>query len=315
MNKYIKMLIIVGGLTTDTASAQHMQEYYLANFEPSNMTIATSLGWLSGSSKEYVYDTDTGRKMSELDWKIDHAPIIKGDISWDPFYWLTFNMRGWITLSSSGSGMDDYDWLDEHQSHWTDWSHSPRTRLNYANEFDINVRNWLIKNPDYKVGTVVGFQQTHFSWTALGGHYQYDNGSDIGDFPRDARSIGYQQIFSMPYIGLTSCYQYGNFEFNALLKFSPWVEAKDNDEHYMRNLTFYEKTNGSHYYSASIYLGYDITRNTKFITEFTWNRYSQGKGGTHIIDRTNSYSDYEGGNAAGIENKNYSMTAGLQYRF
>jgi plasminogen activator len=102
---------------------------------------------------------------------------------------------------------------------------------------------------------------------------------------------------------------------NALLKFSPWVEAKDNDEHYMRDLTFREKAGGSNYYSALVDVGYYVTSNAKVFTEFTWSKYSQDKGGTEIIDRVSGESGHLGDDAAGIENKNYSLTAGLQYRF
>lgn len=231
-----------------------------------------------------MYDTDTGRKLSELNWKINNTAIIKGDISWDPLFWLTLNARGWSTLASSEAGLDDYDWLDASQSHWTHWSNSPNTCLNHANEFDINAKAWLVKHPDYKVGVVIGYQHTRFSWTAFGGHYQYDNGNNVDDFPRGGRGIGYQQKFSMPYAGLAGGYRYRYLEFNALLKFSPWVEARDNDEHYMRDLTFHEKTSGSDYYSTSVDVGYYFTPNAKVFTEFTWIRYSQGVQSGDIVN-------------------------------
>ncbi|MBF0693370.1 omptin family outer membrane protease [Providencia alcalifaciens] len=314
MNKYIIALSILGLSVTNATQAQNEKEPYAVNFAADSITVNTSLGWLGGESKEYVYDPDSGKKLSELNWKINNAPIIKGDISWDPLFWLTLNARGWITLSSSGSEMDDYDWMDDSQSHWSDWSNSPDTHLNHANEFDINAKTWLVKRPDYKVGAVVGYQQTRFSWTAFGGHFVYDNGNNIGDFPPGIRGIGYKQKFSVPYIGLTGGYRYRDIEFNALLKFSPWVEARDNDEHYMNNRTFREKTSGSNYYSTSVDVGYYITPNAKVFTEFTWNKYSQGKGGMQVIDPVIG-SRYVGGDAAGIENKNYSLTAGLQYHF
>ena len=314
MMKYI-IAFFLNLIAIDTALAEHEKNSSVAGFGVDSITVNTSMGWLGGESREYVYDTDTGRKISELNWKINNTAIIKGDLTWDPLYWLTLNVRGWTTLASSGAEMDDYDWDNASQSHWTHWSNSPDTRLNHANEFDVNARIWLIRRPDYKMGALVGYQQTRFSWTAFGGHYQYDNGRDVGDFPAGERGIGYQQKFSMPYIGLASGWRYRNVEFNALLKYSPWVEAKDNDEHYMRDLTFREKTSNSSYYSASVDAGYYVTPDAKVFTEFTWSRYSQGKGGTHIIDRVSGESEYEAGNAAGLENKNYSLTAGLQYSF
>ena len=36
----------------------------------------------------------------------------------------------------------------------------------------------------------------------------------------------------MPYIGLTGSYRYEDFELGGTFKYSGWVEASDNDEHY-----------------------------------------------------------------------------------
>lgn len=54
--------------------------------------------------------------------------------------------------------------------------------LNYANEFDLNLKGWLLQGENYKAGAVLGYQQTRFSWTASGG-LNYDNGESIGGFP------------------------------------------------------------------------------------------------------------------------------------
>ncbi|EIY5162703.1 omptin family outer membrane protease [Klebsiella variicola] len=311
MNKYMTILGMLGCISTNIALAQNGEDLYDIN----SISVNTSIGFLGANSKEYVYDVDSGRKISELNWKARNATIIKGDISWDPLLWLTLNARGWTTFSSSKAKMDDFDWQDANQAHWTDWSHSPNTNLNYANELDLNAKTWLIKEHIHKVGAVIGYQQTRFSWTAFGGHYQYNNGNDVGDFPNRSRGIGYQQKFSMPYFGLAGSYRYKELELNSIFKFSPWVMAKDNDEHYMRNLTFREKTGESKFYSASVDVGYYITPKTKLFTELSWSRFTIGKGGSQIIDHANKKTLYEGGESAGIANQNYSVTAGLQYRF
>ena len=43
-----------------------------------------------------------------------------------------------------------------------------------------------------------------------------------------------KQHFKMPYIGLTGNYLYDSFEFGGSFKYSGWVKASDNDEHYNR---------------------------------------------------------------------------------
>ncbi|NMP27521.1 omptin family outer membrane protease [Rahnella sp. SAP-1] len=310
MRKYQLIAGLCAVLSVNVAMAKNN-----ISLSADNITMNTSLGWLGGESKEYVYDPEDGRKISQLDWKIKNTAIIKGDISWNALDWLTLNARGWTTLASGSAGMDDYDWSNPGQSHWTDWSTHPRTRLNYANEFDVNIKGWVLAHPYYRLGGVLGYQQTRFSWTAHGGDYQYDNGNIVGSFPDNLSVIGYQQTFSAPYIGLVGMYRYRNFEFNALLKFSAWVQAKDNDEHYRRSLTFRENTYRSRYYSVTLDAGYYVTPNAKVFTELSLSQYTQGKGGIHMINQQSGESQYLGGDAAGIANKNYSITAGLQYRF
>lgn len=285
------------------------------DFSPDSLAVSASAGMLSGKSHEMVYDEATGRKISQLDWKIKNVAILKGDITWDAYSFLTLNARGWTSLASGSGHMDDYDWMNEKQSSWTDHSSHPATNVNYANEYDLNVKGWILQGDNYKAGVTAGYQETRFSWTATGGTYNYDNGAYQGNFPAGERGIGYSQRFSMPYIGLAGQYRFNDFEFNALFKFSDWVRAHDNDEHYMRDLTFREKTTDSRYYGASVDAGYYVTPHAKVFAEFTYSSYEEGKGGTQIIDTNTGQSGSIGGDAAGISNHNYTITAGLQYRF
>lgn len=285
------------------------------DFSPESLAVSASAGMLSGKSHEMVYDEATGRKISQLDWKIKNVAILKGDITWDAYSFLTLNARGWTSLASGSGHMDDYDWMNAKQSSWTDHSSHPATNVNYANEYDLNVKGWIFQGDNYKAGVTAGYQETRFSWTATGGTYNYDNGAYQGNFPAGERGIGYSQRFSMPYIGLAGQYRFNDFEFNALFKFSDWVHAHDNDEHYMRDLTFREKTTDSRYYGASVDAGYYVTPHAKVFAEFTYSSYEEGKGGTQIIDTNTGDSGSIGGDAAGISNHNYTITAGLQYRF
>jgi outer membrane protease len=86
-------LDVFGLRATNVALAKKVRDPYAINFDAGSITVSTSLGWLCGESKEYMYNADTGKK-SELNLKINNTAIVKGDISWDPFFWLTLNGRG-----------------------------------------------------------------------------------------------------------------------------------------------------------------------------------------------------------------------------
>lgn len=288
----------------------------MVNFSPESFSAALSTGILGGESHERVYDTSTGRKVSQLDWDLKNSPIVKGELSWDAMSHLTLNARGWTTLDSSGADMDNYDWADPAQKSPTHWSTHPATRLRHANEYDLNAKGWLLNEENYRFGAMFGYQQTRFSWSSSGGTYSYNNGEITGESPRNERGISYKQRFSVPYAGLVGMYRYQNVEVNGQLRYSPWVRARDNDEHYERQFTFRDKANNADYYAAMVDVGYYLTPSVKLFAEFSWTRYDEGKGGTEIRDNLMDVPPmYVPGDAAGIENENYVVTIGAQYRF
>ncbi|ECW0470419.1 TPA: omptin family outer membrane protease [Salmonella enterica subsp. enterica serovar Mississippi] len=289
-------------------------------FTPEKVSTDISLGSLSGKTKERVYlPEEGGRKVSQLDWKYSNAAILKGSINWELIRWVSVGAAGWTTLDIRGGNMIDRDWMaPSNPGTWTDESRHPNTRLNYANEFDLNIKGWLLNEPDYRLGLMAGYQESRYSFNATGGTYIYseDGGfrNETGSFPDGERGIGYKQRFKMPYIGLTGSYRYDNFEFGGAFKYSGWVRTSDNDEHYARETTFHSKVNNQNYYSVAVNAGYYLTPNAKVYVEGTWNRVTNKKGDTSIYDRSDNTSDYYK-NGAGIENYNLITTAGLKYTF
>ncbi|PWC10748.1 omptin family outer membrane protease [Brenneria corticis] len=277
------------------------------------------LGTLSGKTKERVYDADEGgRKVSQLNWKYNNAAIVKGSLDWDLIPWLSVGASGWTTIASRGGYMEDTDWQDENQKEWTDQSRHPNTRLNYANQFDINVKGWLLNEPAYRLGVMAGYQESRYSFKSTGGTYNYtdeDTGlPDIGAFPADIKGIGYKQRFKMPYIGLAGSYRYESFEFGGAFKYSGWVRTSDNDEHYLRNTTFKAKVKNQNYFSLAGSAGYYVTPNAKVYVEEIWSRTTNKKGSLSANDRDQGTTD-SAANSSGIENYNFMTTVGLKYAF
>ena len=289
-------------------------------FTPEKVSTYISLGSLSGKTKERVYlPEERGRKASQLDWKYSNAAILKGAINWELMPWVSVGAGGWTTLDSRGGNMIDQDWMDSsNPGTWTDESRHPNTRLNYANEFDLNFKGWLLNEPDYRLGLMAGYQESRYSFNATGGTYIYseDGGfrNETGSFPDGEIGIGYKQRFKMPYIGLTGSYRYDNFEFGGAFKYSGWVRSSDNDEHYAREITFRSKVNNQNYYSVAVNAGYYFAANAKVYAEGTWNRVTNKKGDTSLYNRNDNTSDYSK-NRAGIENYNLITTVGLKYTF
>jgi len=274
------------------------------------LSINGALGYLGGESNEYVY-TQTGETLSQLNWKINGVPVIKGEINVDFLPWLTANFNGWSTTDTGKAKMDDYDWMNPAQSKWTHWSHHDDTDLNNANNLDLNLRGWFLQNQQYKVGLTGGYQTEMFDFSAKGGCYQYANGLFSGCFPSGLTMIGYQQNFEATYLGLTGKYLMNNLELNATVKFSSWVHSSDIDEHYARNLTFTEEGIQSNFSSITVAAGYYLTYYTQFFVEGAYNQFTSGNADTVINDNNGSYFFIK--NGAGLGNTNYVLALGLKY--
>lgn len=307
--KIIQILscILMLGPITSVSSQQLVTEQN--TYRLNGFSINAAAGYLGGESNEYVYD-EMGRKLSELNWKINGAAIIKGEVNVDFLPWLTGNARGWSTLDSSNALMDDYDWMNPAQSGWTDWSHHPDTDLNYANNMDFNLRGWFLQKPNYKLGATAGYEQSSFDFLAKGGCYQYNNGLYTGCFANSEPMIGYQQTFETVYLGLTGKYLVNNFELNATVKYGPWVQANDVDQHFARNLVFNESGENSNFSSVTVAAGYHVNPRAKVFFEAAFNQFTNGKADMEL---NNGIDTYFINNAAGLGNNNYVLALGVQY--
>lgn len=284
-------------------------------FTPEKISASVSTGLLGGEAKERVYDPENSkRKVSQLNWKYRNAAIIKASVLWDVSPWASLGASGWTTIASKGGNMTDYDWLDSGQSHWTDKSSHPDTRLNYANNFDVNVTGWLFNEPAYRLGGMVGYQKTSFSWTSKGGHYNYNNGNDVGEFAPNERGIGYKQRLEQPYIGLIAAYWQGKWEFHGAFKYSLWGKSKDNDEHYERKVTFKGNVRDQKYHGLSALIGYRITDTTKVSFAAEWNKVVNKKGHLSYYERDTGITKHSS-HSAGIAHDFYTVMAGLTYYF
>ncbi|GAB82416.1 omptin family outer membrane protease [Shimwellia blattae] len=286
-----------------------------STFIPLNVTTGLALGTLSGEAKERVYDPEEGgRKISQLNWKYQNAAVIKGHIDWHIMPYLSLGASGWNTLAGRGAYMHDYDWEDASQKSWTDHSWHPNTRLNNAYQFDLNATGWIFNQPDWRLGVMAGYQQSHYSFTARGGNYSYDNGSDVGEEDPRVKGISYQQNFKMPYIGLTGSYTYSNIELAGAFKYSGWVRSADTDHHHLTSTLFNGKIRNQNYYGLEGSIGYWVTPQAKIALNTAWTRVANKKGSI----KAHNYDEdtlARANNASGIEHYNLVTSVGLSYRF
>jgi plasminogen activator len=284
-----------------------------ATYTNDRLSLNGSIGYLAGKSQEYVYDRNTGHKISQLNWRIKGDAVIKGEANYKLRPWLDANAQGWITLATGKAVMDDYDWLVPGQRHWSHWSHHNDTDLRQGNEFDLSLRAWFLQKPNYQLAGLIGYQRTLFSFLAKGGCYNYDNGNSIGCFADDEKGIGYKQTFKTPYLGIAGKYLVNAFEINGLFKFSNEVNARDVDQHFQRNLTFKEGSNQFKFYNLTVNTGYHVKPHIKLFAEGDFNYFPHKKTSTSIRDNSSGEMTFEGSGSSGLNNKYLIISLGVQY--
>ena len=276
-----------------------------------NLAFDLGVGYLQGVGQEFVYDgNDT---ISQLNWRIEDAAIVKAKLAYRVNDWLSANISGWSTLVEGQGHMDDYDWLIPNQTRWSHWSNHPDTDLNYANSVDVNLQSLFYHHNKASLGVLLGYQWTNQSFTAKGGCYDYSNSLSVGCFPQGELGIGYQQKFETAYVGLQGHYLLNRIGLTGTVKYGPYVKSRDVDQHYLRNLTFSESSGEADFYSASIMGQYPIRPSLNLFVEATYDHFTNGRADMTVRDNNTGFGGFVP-DAAGLNAKQYYGVIGVRYK-
>lgn len=272
-------------------------------------SFSLGVGYLEGMSKEYVFDN--GTTISRLDWDIEQVPILKGEISVN-FPRLTASFSGWVNLWDGSAVMDDYDWLNPFQAQFTDWSHHENTKLSWGNNFDFNLKGWILQNNTYQVGLLGGYLRNAFGFLANQGCFYYNNFTLVGCDPDTSPAIAYKQEFNTPYVGLAGSYLWNNFEIQGVFKGSSWVRSQDLDIHFNRHLIFVTKAKNQNFYAAELTAGYFVTPHSQVFINGSYTYYVN-KIGDVDIEETTTGATISIPDSGGLTNRNFNLAIGLRY--
>jgi plasminogen activator len=283
------------------------------------ISVAAGIGYMTDSAREMVYDTPSGDRVSQLNWKIQNALVLRGTATLHVTDWLSASLGGWTKIDSNNL-MDDYDWLVPPYTQWSDHSHHTDTQLNKANQGDLSLAARLYNEDGWALSATAGYQWTGFKWSAYGGHYVYSIfgfRDAVGDFTPGELGITYSQTFKAPYIGVSGTYNLDDdWQFSAALRGSPWVlAASDIDHHVLRDLIFHDKSNKSRMIAVSAGAAYNIDARAQIGATVEYQAYTLGKGSTRMLDQTTGIVSVFSGDASGIGNSTLTAMLNIVYRF
>lgn len=314
VTRILAIVVAVLGAGVVHAGAQLDRES-IWRWEGSELSLG--LGYLTGRSQEKVYDPQSGDKISQLFWEIEQAPTLHARILVEPSPWLELGLGGWTKLDSGDSHMTDYDWLSEQETAWSDRSRHPDTRLMRAYQVEAAARFWVLREEDWRLGLLLGYQHTHYKWEAKGGSYTYSSEFGFrdlqGSFPDGELGITYEQTYKAPYLGVAGRYAWGDWQIDVSLKGSRWVDAEDYDIHHLRDTTFAGTGEGSRLHAASLGVAYRLGEQVSLRAQVDYQEFSEGKGKVRIDEA--GVRDVVEGDAGGMSNRTVQASLALGYRF
>jgi outer membrane protease len=280
-------------------------------------------GWLHGESKELVYEPGRsgGRyKLSELDWDLKDIQMggVGGTLTLAERVHL--NVSYWSAVTKGNGEMDDYDWLlEEEGSPWTDWSLSD-VDVTRGYIFDAHVSADLLKFKKASLGLAAGYRETRWKWTDYGRYhiyssYPYEPWGFRDDIAEEDGSNGikYQQLFQIPYAGVTLKGSVKQLQLAAYFSYSPFVKAEDEDWHLFRGIYFKETFEDGDFYGVGARATYLFKTGIFLGVAVDHQEVPEIIGDAEATDEEGHYEEWSDG--AGISTKStmYSIHAGYAF--
>ena len=163
-----------------------------------------------------------------------------------------------------------------------------------------------------------GLKYTDVQWSAYGGSYVYSTGGfrdDAGAFPDGAPGITYRQQLPEAFIGVDGDQYYGNFRVGGLLRGGLTFAAVATDDHWMRDLRFYDYLNVAPTLALGADVGFALGPMAELVMAARYDQIFEQRGETRTYDTTT-------GNLAGIspdtgagDLRSFELTAGIRGNF
>jgi outer membrane protease len=245
-------------------------------------------GTLSLHADEIVYE-DSAR-ISHLVWSTSAAPLLTAglDVRWPEGWHVDLDAN----LAVGGmSFMADYDWLGDTQpatgfEGWTDRSLHPDTRLDfYASGRAAIGRGFVVAGP-VTVGASLGGRYTAVRWTAWGGSYDYDSGTNNGSFDPGDRIISYEQRLPVGFASLDVSAAGGSWTFDGSAELGVAVGAGDIDDHWLRDLRFHDSYGLTPVLRVAADAGYAVSERLTLTAGAAFEQMMTVRGDTLMVDRT-----------------------------
>lgn len=289
-------------------------------------------GILNGSAESSFYDATgsasgtAGYLLSKYELKMESVKMAGIGMSGNAGDNLRLNLDYWSNVGDGDSTADYryYDW-NYGTTDWTDWSHHDNTTVTKAQLIDIS-GEYIFSESSRKRrksswSVVAGYKQDTFDWAVKGGSAVLSTTSlrDTYVSFADVPLLSYQQVLSVPYIGLNYRWmarvKKTKYEVRAGIQYSPLASGKDTLNEIAANQRYEAETSGGQWYKANFEVEFNVSKKIMFTIGYIYQNYSEMKGTLTQTDLTSSAVNVYPDNSSGVSNKFQMYTIGISYRF
>ncbi|MDR2901154.1 MAG: omptin family outer membrane protease [Treponema sp.] len=298
-------------------------------FSQTNYQLSTgvSAGMLYGSSFELVYRTRDD-VVSELRWDMKPLFYLSSFLEYartDPFSRSGFYARVGLKGGFSGKTgfMEDRDWMaaENALSHFSKHDNITNEALLLDASFGYSFPFFS----SFIITPLLNFHYMRYDWTGLNGYAQY--GDEIvrdvlyeawdESIPKSYLSgavIGYSQNWLIPSFGLSlQCVFFERVLLDGSFLFSPWIWVFSVDDHYARDLRYYDSSSGGYLLEPRFALSFVFNKKMKLILNGSYRYTNDSKGDSRSYD---SESDiFLGTSLAGAEYQVWDAGITFSYSF
>lgn len=274
------------------------------------------IGLANVKAGEFVYDGS--HKLSQLNWESKGMTLytLGADAQIDK----NWKVRAAFNVGTGGDGhMVDYDWMDYSNADWTDRSIHPDTQLDHYFSGSVEVDRQVYENDTTSVDVGAGFRYTDVKWNAYGGSYIYSSGggfrNDVDNFADGERGISYQQKIPVGFLAVNGEHKIGALTLSGGLQGGLSFGIDDIDDHWMRDLRFYDSMDVAPMLGANVTANYQISEMASLYVTGSFERVFHSRGDMKIVDTTGSSPDSHQSDSAGATFQSMSISFGLKGQF
>lgn len=285
-----------------------------------SFSLSGGVGLMNINAGEFVYDGDY--TVSRLDW--ESKGVVLFTLNGEAELPYDLKLKASVSTGISGDGhMVDYDWIYPGNSgpngpdDWTDRSIHPDTDLDHYWAGTLELSKEVYATEDTSLSLGGGFKYTDVKWTAYGGSFIYSGAGfrdTVGNFTDGEKGISYRQQIPVAYGTAALTHQYGNWTLGAGLKGGLSFGIRDTDDHWMRDLRFYDTMDAAPMLGADLSASYQWNDNTSFFVAGAFEKIFRRGGDVEIVDTTTGSSSFIS-DGAGADFQSVQVSFGVNMKF